>query len=57
MKYKIKNKTKQPIPLMINNETVILPGDKSITIDELTKQAENLKKMGLLSIRRVLKNG
>lgn len=57
MKYKIKNKTKQPIPLIIDNETVILPGDKSIILDDITKQAENLKKMGLLSIRRVIKNG
>lgn len=57
MKYKLKNKTKQSIPLIINNETVILPGDKSITVDELTKQAENLKKMGILSIRRVIKTG
>ena len=57
MKYKLKNKTKQPIKLIINNEEIILPGDKSMTIDDLTEQAENLRKMGLLSIRRVIKNG
>lgn len=57
MKYKLKNKTKQPIKLIINNEEIILPGDKSTTVDELTKQAKNLKEMGILSIRRVIKNG
>ena len=57
MKYKIKNKTKQSIQLIINNESVILPGDKSIILDKVTEQAENLKKLGILSIRRVLKNG
>ena len=48
--YKIKNKTYQPIPLIINGVTIIVPGRRVIDIEEVTSQMVALKSQGLLQV-------
>jgi hypothetical protein len=47
---KIKNKTYQPIPLIINGETKLLPKRKSKLVEEVTSQMIALKAQGLVQI-------
>ena len=47
---KIKNKTYQPIPLMINGTTRLLPKRKSRVVEEVTSQMIALKSQGLIQI-------
>ena len=50
MQVKVKNKTYQPIPLVIADSTVVLPARKTISVDEVTEQMVALKEQGLLQI-------
>lgn len=47
---KIKNKTYQPIPLIINGTTRLLPKRKSKIVEEVTPQMVVLKSQGLIQI-------
>lgn len=47
---KIKNKMYQPVPLLINGKTVVLPQRKSIEVEKVTPQMAALKSKGLLQI-------
>lgn len=47
---KIKNKTYQPIPLLVDGKTVILPGRTSLDVSEVTAQMVALKSKGMLQI-------
>jgi hypothetical protein len=50
MQVKVKNKTYQPIPLVIGDSTVVLPARKTITVEEVSEQMVALKEQGLLQI-------
>lgn len=52
MVYKIKNKTYQPIPLVIEGNTLIIPERKFIELSEnqITPQIIALKSKGLLQL-------
>lgn len=47
---KIKNKMYQPLPLVLNGQTIIIPERKSIDVDEVTPQLIALKAKGLIQI-------
>lgn len=47
---KIKNKTYQPLPLLIDGKTIIVPGRKTIDIPKASKQMIALKSKGMLQI-------
>lgn len=47
---KIKNKTYQPLPLLIDGKTIILPSRKSIDVLIVTKQMIALQSRGMLQI-------
>jgi hypothetical protein len=47
---KIKNKMYQPLALLINGKTILLPQRKSISVDKVTAQMAALKSKGLLQI-------
>ncbi len=47
---KVKNKTYQPIPLVIDGKTVIVPGRKSVDVPQVSKQMIALKSKGMLQI-------
>ena len=47
---KVKNKTYQPLPLIINEKTVLLPSRKSLIVTTVTPQMIALKSKGLLQI-------
>lgn len=47
---KIKNKTYQPLPLLIDGKTIIVPGRKSVDVPTVTKQIAALKSKGMLQI-------
>lgn len=47
---KIKNKTYQPIPLIIDGSTKLLPKRKSRIVEEVTPQMIALKTQGLIQI-------
>lgn len=48
---KMKNKTYQPIPLVINGETIIVPSRKTLDdVDEVTSQMTTLKAVGMVQI-------
>ncbi len=47
---KIKNKTYQPLPLLIDGKTIIVPGRKSVDVPTVTKQMVALKSKGMLQI-------
>lgn len=47
---KVKNKTYQPIPLVIGDSTVVLPARKQIVVEDVTEQMIALKEQGLLQI-------
>ena len=50
MEYKVKNKTYQPLPLIIEGRTVILPKRKSIMLSKISSQMAALKSKGMLQI-------
>lgn len=51
MAQKIKNKSYQPIPLVINNETIIVTSRKTLEeVDNVTDQMTTLKSAGLIQI-------
>ncbi len=51
MATKIKNKTYQPIPLIINGETIIIPSRKTLeNVEEITPQMTTLKAAGMIQI-------
>ena len=50
MEYKVKNKTYQPLPLLVEGRTVILPKRKSFITDKITSQMAALKSKGMLQI-------
>lgn len=47
---KIKNKTYQPIGLLIDGETKLVPGRKSKNVEEVTPQMIALKSKNLIQI-------
>ena len=47
---KIKNKTYQPIALLIDDKTVLVPGRKSTDVEEVSSQMIALKAKGLIQI-------
>ncbi len=47
---KIKNKTYQPIGLIIEGKTMLVPGRKSKDVDNVTPQMIALKSKGLIQI-------
>ena len=47
---KIKNKTYQPIGLIIEGKTMLVPGRKSKDVDNVTSQMIALKSKGLIQI-------
>jgi hypothetical protein len=47
---KVKNKTYQPIGLIIDDKTVLLPGRKSKTVSKITPQMNALRLKGLIQI-------
>lgn len=47
---KIKNKTYQPIGLLIDGKTLILPGRKSKEVERVTPQMIALKSKGLIQV-------
>jgi len=47
---KIKNKTYQPIGLIIEGKTMLVPGRKSKDVDSVTPQMIALKSKGLIQI-------
>lgn len=47
---KVKNKTYQPLPLLIDGKTVIVPGRKSLDVSKVSKQMIALKSKGMLQI-------
>lgn len=49
---KVKNKTYQPIPLIIDGKTVLIPKRTSKEISQITQQMLSLKEKGLLQIIR-----
>lgn len=49
-KIKVKNKTYQPIPLQIEDETIVVPKRKTVMVERVTQQMVALKAKGLLQI-------
>jgi hypothetical protein len=49
-KTKIKNKTYQPLPLLVNGNTILVPGRKTFEVDVVTPQMISLKTRGLIQI-------
>ena len=49
---KVKNKTYQPIPLLIDGKTVLVPKRTSLEVSQVTRQMTTLKAKGLLQIIR-----
>lgn len=49
---KVKNKMYQPLPLVDNNRTIIIPARKSMMFEKITPQMIALKSKGLLQIIR-----
>lgn len=49
---KVKNKTYQPIPLVIDGKTVLIPKRTSKEVSQITQQMLSLKTKGLLQIIR-----
>lgn len=49
---KVKNKTYQPIPLVIDGKTVLVPKRTSREVSQVTPQMKALKAKGLLQIIR-----
>ena len=47
---KIKNKMYQPLPIILDNKTIIIPSRKSKEVREITKQMSALKSKGLIQI-------
>ena len=47
---KVKNKMYQPLPLLIDGKTLLVPKRKSIEVQQVTKQMVALKSKGLLQI-------
>lgn len=47
---KVKNKTYQPIGLIIDGQTILLPGRKSKSVDNVTPQMIALKSKGLIQV-------
>ena len=47
---KIKNKTYQPIGLLIDGKTMLVPGRKSKNVENVTTQMIALKAKGLIQI-------
>ncbi len=47
---KIKNKTYQPIGLLISGKTILVPGRRSKSVDDVTSQMIALKAKGLIQI-------
>lgn len=53
MIFKIKNKTYQPLILIIEDKYVTLPSRKTIKVHHITKQMRNLEIKGFLQIIRI----
>ena len=47
---KIKNKTYQPIALLISDTTILVPGRKAVDVEDVTPQMIALKSKGLIQI-------
>ena len=47
---KVKNKTYQPLPLLLDGKTILIPGRKSIDVPAVSKQMIALKSKGMLQI-------
>lgn len=47
---KIKNKTYQPIPLLINDVTILVPARKALDVEEVTPQMIALKAKGMIQV-------
>jgi len=47
---KVKNKTYQPLLLLLGGKTIIVPGRKSINVPKVSKQMIALKSKGMLQI-------
>lgn len=47
---KVKNKTYQPVPLIIDGQTILLPKRKSKVVESVTPQMVALKAQGLIQI-------
>lgn len=47
---KIKNKMYQPLPLIIDGKTIVIPERKSIDVEKITPQLVALKAQGLIQI-------
>lgn len=47
---KVKNKTYQPLPLVIDGKTIIIPKRKFIEVERVTKQISALKAEGLVQV-------
>jgi len=53
MLFKIKNKTYQPIELIIDDDHAILPARKTMKVTKITKQMKNLELKGFLQIIKI----
>lgn len=49
---KVKNKMYQPLPLVDNGKTILIPARKSVMLEKITQQIIALKSKGLLQIIR-----
>ena len=49
---KIKNKMYQPLPLLLDGKTIIIPKRKALMVAKITKQMITLKAQGLVQIIR-----
>ena len=53
MLFKIKNKTYQPIELIIDDYHALLPARKTMKVTKITKQMKNLELKGFLQIIKI----
>jgi hypothetical protein len=50
---KVKNKTYTPITLSVADKSIIVPGRKSVEVDDVTPQILALKNKGLIQVIKV----
>lgn len=51
--FKVKNQTFQPLRLIINNSTIIIPSRESRVFNNITEQMKQLYKNGFIKIRKM----
>ena len=56
MRFKLKNKTYQPLILIIDEKSVTIPARKTYEVDHITKQMKNLENRNLLQIIKIQEN-